>query len=79
MNLILENSEYVEYYSYLDPLFDKIPELKEYHWLLSNQEVSYSTVKKNHTSPAIFSGDELAKIVKAEEIQFIWGVFCIFK
>lgn len=78
MNLILENSKYVEYYSYLDSLFYKIPKLQEYHWVLSNQEISYSKVKKIHTSPAVFSGYELAEIVSTEKIQFVWGIFSAF-
>ena len=38
MNLILSKSKHVKYYTYLDPMFNEIPELRHYVYFISNLE-----------------------------------------
>ena len=78
MNLLLHKSEHVEFYTYLDSLFDACGELREYEYLITDLEVSYSTDQRLHQDVVTISGEELYEIIKKESVQFIWGVFSAY-
>ena len=78
MNLILENSEYVDYYTYLDKLFLDIPKFQELYWLISDIEYNFCSNSKLMADPILIDGISLNKILQKENIQFIWGVFSGF-
>ena len=71
MNLILENSKYVDYYTYLDDILREVSELQDYEWFISDLEC-YSDLLINESW---MSGKELLRITNEHEIQIIWGVF----
>ncbi|MHC4563304.1 MAG: hypothetical protein ACYS8X_11085 [Planctomycetota bacterium] len=87
MNLILDNSEYVRYYTHLDDVFLRIPELRQYHWLISNLEANYLfTDRGNGQSDerlrgdvVLIDGETLNEILQSNDVQFIWGVFSAFR
>ncbi|MFC4994829.1 hypothetical protein [Rubritalea tangerina] len=76
MNLLLENSTFVEYYTYLDELFRAIPELQEYNYLLSDLDVTNWPLEQSSIS---ISGSELFETITSSKVQFIWGVLSAFK
>lgn len=79
MNLILEKSECVEWYTYLDEVFSKVPELCEYNWLISDLELNYCPDSRLSSDPVIIDGKSLCEIVLKDKIQFIWAVLSGFK
>jgi hypothetical protein len=79
MNLILENSKYVEYYTDLCKLFNNIPELIQYNYLISDIEFNHCSDSRLHKNPVIIDGKVLFEIVKKEDIQFNWAVLSAFK
>ncbi|PJZ76315.1 hypothetical protein [Leptospira neocaledonica] len=79
MNLILEKSRYVRFYTDLSPLFSAIPDLMEYTYFVSDLEHNGCEDPRFQNSDFAISGTDLYEIVKEKEIQFIWGVFSAFK
>lgn len=80
MNLILEKSKYVDYYTYIDKIFSKIPQLRKLHWLITDLEFNYCTEPSlQGDAPIFIDGKSLNKIVQASKIQFIWAVFSGYK
>ena len=79
MNLIIEKSKYVKWYTYLDDVFQKIPELRQYHWLISNLQVNYCLDSRLHADPVMINGEDFNEIVQKQKIQFIWAVLSGFK
>ncbi len=79
MNLILKNSTYVDYYTQLGNLLEVIPELDSCWYLISNLEVNISKDERLRHSTVVLSGEELASITRAEDVQFIWAVFSAFR
>ena len=75
MNLLLENSTSVEAYTYLDELFEAIPRLQSYIYLLSDLE---ATNWSRGESPITISGSDLFKTISSSQVQFIWGVLSAF-
>ena len=76
MNLILEDSESVTEYSYLDAVFAAAPELCELHWLITDIEASERVLG---SEPVLIDGHALNEILQAKHIQFRWAVFSGFK
>ena len=76
MNLILEDSESVTEYSYLDAVFAAAPELCELHWLITDIEASDEVLG---SEPVLIDGHALNEILQAKHIQFRWAVFSGFK
>jgi len=79
VNLILENSKYTEYYTYLDQVFSSVPELLSLNWLITDLEYNFCTDSRLQTDPVIIDGKSLYEIIKKEKVQFIWAVFSGFK
>ena len=79
MNLILEKSSYAKYYSYLDAIFHHLPELHEYHWLITDLKLNNYPDDKLKSESIVMTGKELSAYLKRYRIQFIWGVFSAFK
>jgi hypothetical protein len=75
MNLILENSKYVEYYTYLDRVFDAIPELQKFNWLITDLEVNFVDDPRFYQEPVLIDGSSLNQVLQKTSIQFIWAVF----
>lgn len=40
MNLILEKSQFVDFYTYLDPIFEAVPQLADFQYLISDPQVT---------------------------------------
>jgi len=78
MNLIIEKSKFVDYYTYLDPIFSSIPEFREMYWLISDLEVTYCPDTRLHDDPVLIDGKSLNEIVQRNKIQFIWAVLSGF-
>jgi hypothetical protein len=79
VNLIIEKSKYVKWYTYLDDVFQKIPELRQYRWLISNLQVNYCLDSRLHADPVMINGEDFNEIVQKQKIQFIWAVLSGFK
>lgn len=78
MNLILQNSKFVDFHTYLDPIFDAGPELAGFTYLVSDLEVGFSSDRRLLHSPIVITGHELKKIVDGEKVQFVWAVLSAF-
>jgi hypothetical protein len=78
MNLILQNSRFVDFHTYLDPIFEAVPELADFTYLISDHEVGWCADKRLAHSPMVIAGHELKKIVDGEKVQFIWAVLSAF-
>ena len=78
MNLLLEHSKFVDYYTYLDPIFDAAPELADFTYLISNVEVAGEVDERLTCSPIVISGFQLRAIVKEKKVQFVWAVLSAF-
>jgi hypothetical protein len=79
MNLILENSDSVEFYTYLDPIFEALPELKKYDYLISDLEINGCSDTRLHKETLTISGQALSEVTEKEKVQFIWGVFSAYE
>lgn len=79
MNLIVVKSQYVDYYTYLDPIFTAIPELQKINWLISDLDYNYCEDSRLHDDPILIDGASLNEIVQNNKIQFIWAVLSGFK
>jgi hypothetical protein len=78
MNLLLKRSKFVEYYTYLDPIFHAAPELVDYTFLVSDIEIGWCSSERLAKDPLVISGRELQAIVAKEKVQFIWAVLSAF-
>jgi len=78
MNLILYNSKYVNLYTYLDPIFDAVPEFANFYYLVTDLECCGSDDERLSGEPVVISGFTLHEIIQKDEVQFIWGVFSAF-
>jgi len=75
MNLILEKSRYVESYTHLRALFDAVPQLRSYFYVISDLEVSGTKDPRLFGDVVRLSGEELHAMVRSEDMQFVWAVF----
>ncbi len=74
--LILEHSLQMPYHTYLNLVFQTFNGLQnEYNWLVSDVLCNCGNKFFPDRSFQIIPGENLTKITKDEEIQFIWGVF----
>ena len=78
MNILLERSKFVDFYTYLDPIFEAAPELADFTFLISDIELGTHRDERLATEPSIISGHELRAMVEAKKIQFIWAVLSAF-
>lgn len=78
MNLLLEHSKFVEYYTYLDPIFAAAPELADFTFLISDIEIAGETDERLARDPMVIQGRELRAIVEDKKVQFIWAVLSAF-
>ena len=78
MNLILEKSSFVDYYTYLDKVFANIIEFQELYWLLSDIECNGFYDILSEQKFIFMDGKSLNNILQNNDIQFIWGVFSAF-
>ena len=78
MNLIVEKSNHVDYYTYLDTVFHKISEFRDLYWLISDLECNSSKDSKL-CEGALINGQSLSEIVNNNKIQFIWAVLSGYK
>jgi hypothetical protein len=79
MNLILENSACMEYHTYFGKLFESVPELSSYSYLISGLDTNGSTDERLRSDVVVLSGEELAAIVREHDVQFIWAVLSAFR
>lgn len=75
MNLILENTDQVRFFTKMDDVF-AAAEIRpqDYDWYLSDIETN---VNPNGFSKGDqwISGEELATLIQEQELQFVWAVF----
>jgi hypothetical protein len=74
LNLILENSKYVKYYTYLDSIFSTVLEFQEMNWVISDVECNQYPDPRISKDPILIDGKSLNEIVQNNKIQFIWAV-----
>ncbi|MBF4692064.1 hypothetical protein [Fusibacter ferrireducens] len=75
MNLILENSNQVENYTYLNDVFNGIDNQQvNYNWLISDIECNYYPTEIFRDHLVWISGEKLTEIINKFRIQFIWAV-----
>ena len=74
MNLILENSKYVKYYTYLDSIFSTVIEFQEMNWIISDVECNQYPDPRISKDPILIDGKSLNEIIQNNKIQFIWAV-----
>ncbi|WP_020409575.1 hypothetical protein [Hahella ganghwensis] len=75
MNLILEKTDQVEFYTFMEQVFTALKiACEEFDWYLSDIETNGYNIPEGW-----ISGKELRRILEGNEIQFIWSVFSAFK
>lgn len=77
-NLIIEDSKYVDFYTYLDSVFATIPELRKLYWLITDLECNHCPDPRLREDPVLIEGKTFNEIIQVNEIQFIWGVLSGF-
>ncbi len=78
MNLLLEHSKCVQFYTYLDPIFDLEPRLEQFTYLISDLETAGQMHERLSGSSLIIPGKELHDIVVSAKVQFVWAVISAF-
>lgn len=79
MNLILEKSSSLEYTTNLDTIFQRLPELRQYYWLISDIELNWYPDDRLKNEPVVIDGTALNAYVQENKIQFIWAVLSGFR
>ncbi|EAR07352.1 hypothetical protein [Reinekea blandensis] len=75
MNLILENTNQVKYFTFLPEVFEALGvRALDYEWYLSDVETNGFNVREGW-----YSGKELNALISTNNVQFIWGVISAFK
>ena len=78
MNLILENTDQVQYFTNMKLVFSALSiSAADYDWYVSDIETNYSTNELSQDDNWI-SGESLSKFLEVNDIQFIWAVFSAF-
>jgi hypothetical protein len=74
MNLILEKTDQIKYFTNMNEVFSALKvRCKDYDWYISDIETNGVPVKEGwHT------GSSLESTIQSNEIQFIWAVFSAF-
>lgn len=74
MNLILERTDQVKYFTYLPQVFEGLNiDCRDYDWYISDIETNCCDLREGW-----YSGDELAQLIYTKDIQFIWAVLSAF-
>jgi hypothetical protein len=75
VNLILEKSDRISYSTNISEVFSALGiSADAFDWYVSNIETDYS-VDEFSDGARWISGSDLAQLLQAHEIQFVWGVF----
>lgn len=75
MNLILEKTNQVRYFTNMQEVFDAAGiEARQYDWFVSDIEINY-TPEGFSLGDQWMTRDELAQLVCDNDLQFIWAVF----
>lgn len=70
MNLILEKSERIKFYTNLEEIFAALGErCSKYDWYISDIELNTGSLKEGW-----YSGSELEDFLEKNKVQFIWAV-----
>jgi hypothetical protein len=78
MNLILEHTDRIEFYTDMRVVFDAAGlRPSEFDWYLSDVETNYPSADFSSDDRWI-SGVELEEFLKVHTVQFIWAVFSAF-
>jgi hypothetical protein len=78
MNLILERSDQMRWYTDMRLVFSVLPGVCEAHdWLISGFDCNWFPDDRiaYDNDPVLISGEVLLDVVKTHDIQFIWAVF----
>ena len=76
MNLILENTDEVEFFTNMKDTFLALGDIcTSYDWFVSDIETNGSF----NVQDIWISGEKLKAILAENDVQFIWGVFSAFK
>lgn len=79
MNLILSNSEYVKYYTFIDQLFDQIPLFQDYLYFISDLKDIYCKDERLQRNNFFINGKELFEVASSNNTQFVWAVLSALK
>lgn len=63
MDLLLQNSKYVEHYTYPDGLFSAIPQFRNYLYYISDLEFNYCEDERLQGDEIFINGEELFEII----------------
>ncbi|MFE1570754.1 hypothetical protein [Comamonas odontotermitis] len=78
MNLILERSESVPFYTEMCRVFDALGlQASDYDWFISDIETNIRVPGLSNEDQWI-QGECLEQIIRSQEVQFIWAVFSAF-
>jgi hypothetical protein len=77
MNLILERTQQVQYFTYIPSVIEAMGiKCSDYDWYISDVETNVNCpALENANSGLWLTGNELEEILENNQIQFIWGVF----
>jgi hypothetical protein len=78
MNLILEHSDQMRWYTDMRLVFSALPGVCEAHdWLISDIDCNWFPDDRiaYGNDPVLISGEALLEVVNAHDIQFNWAVF----
>jgi hypothetical protein len=78
VNMIVEKSKHVEWYTNLDEVFRRIDEFRAYYWIISDLKLNCPD-SRLETDPVVIDGDALNQIIQGTKVQFIWGVLSGFR
>ena len=80
MNLILEKSEKIKYFTNMKQMFFALGNIcEDFDWYISDIETNKYIPGEFDSSNKWITGKELNAILNKYEIQFIWAVFSAFK
>jgi hypothetical protein len=80
MNLILEKTDQVKYFTNMKHVFSALGGIcSEYDWYISDIEINRYIEGQFDESDKWMTGEQLNTLLLVYEIQFIWAVFSAFK
>ena len=79
MNYILENTNSIDFFTYLPDVFKAIGNIQtSYNWMITDYECNGYLDFRTDGRVLWYTGDELTELVEKNQIQFIWGVLSGF-